>query len=427
MLRLNNLHPFYFPEDGISAGIKDEVSDSDTGEMDRLLAGKDNEGLIVPDDEQQEIEPLLGKDENLLDIEDNNTDNLLDVVSSRGIDLKKIKEKYPDFAKTNDFRELRNAYYREAKFSELFATLEDAQEAAENNETFSKINEAVIGRGDIGAFLTAVKESSPEAFEKNVGNILDAVARIDINLFNKSIASVMIKRIARDLQVAGEKFLKRDAENVTGQALVMTGKNILQHYFEDDAIDTTERVKEDDPREKDLTAREQKIQADKLNGAIGQALNAVDHHLTKLISDGLDPDGKFNDFTKDTLIDRIKKEVQGQIDHDELHKRRMTSLWKRAEQSDYNRESLSRIVAAYLERARPIIPGARNKFRAMAIGKKQNENESEDKTIRMPRSSSARPAARDGKINLKEVDTKKIDYRNTSDEDIYDGKVKLKA
>lgn len=426
-MRLNNLHPFYFPEDGIGTGIKDEVSDSDTGILDGLLAGKDNEGLADKDDDLLPDDKELGTDENLLLDGVDDKDNLLDIVSSRGIDLKKIKEKYPDFAKTNDFRELRNAYYRESKFSELFATIEDAQEAAENNETFSKINEAVIGRGDIGAFLSAVKESSPEAFEKNINGILDAVAKIDINLFNKAIASVMIKRIARDLQIAGERFLKRDAENTTGQALVMTGKNILQHYFEDDSIDTTERSKADDPRERDLSAREQKIQVDKLNGAIGQALNAVDHHLTKLISDGLDPDGKFNDFTKDTLIDRIKKEVQGQIDHDELHKRRMTSLWKRAEQSDYNRESLSRIVAAYLERARPIIPGARNKFRAMAIGKKQNENESEDKTIRMPRSFSGKPVARDGKIDVKSVDSKKIDYNKTSDEDIFEGRVKLKA
>lgn len=422
-MHLNNLNPFYFPEDGIGTGLKAEVSDSDTGLLDSLLASKDNEELIIPEEEPGVLGAGIGEGEDLLDTGDN-TDNLLDIVSSRGVDLKKIKEKYPDFAKTNDFRELRNAYYRESKFSELFATLEDAQEAAENNETFAKINEAVIGRGDIGAFLTSVKEASPEALEKNVLGFLDAVAKIDLNLFNKAISPV-IKRVARDLQIAGEKHLKRDPENVTGLALVQTAKNILFHYFEDSEIDTTERVKEDDPREKDLTAREQKIQFEKYQGALNQCGVAVDHHLTKLISDGLDPDGKFNDFTKDTLIDRIKKEVQDQISHDELHVRRITSLWKRAGQLDYDRTSLSRIVAAYLERARPIIPVARNKFRAMAIGKKVDDNE--DKTIRMPRSQSAKPPARDGKIDVKSVDSKKIDYSKTSDEDIYEGRVKLKA
>src|SRR6516225_9215499 len=43
-----------------------------------------------------------------------------------------IKEKYPNFFK--DFPELKESYFREMRFTELFPTVEDAKEAVSENE-----------------------------------------------------------------------------------------------------------------------------------------------------------------------------------------------------------------------------------------------------------------------------------------------------
>ncbi len=110
----------------------------------------------------------------------------------------------------------------------------------------------------------------------------------------------------------------------------------------------------------------------------------------------------------------------------------MTSLWKRAEAEGFNRESLSRIVSAYLERARPIIPTVRNKYKSIALKGKADVKEDNEgnprKELKIPSSGkSGRAPHNEGKVNLRAVDTKKIDWNKTSDNDIFDGRVKLKA
>lgn len=416
-------------------------ADDDISLLDSLIGDKDLADL----DEQEKEDDKKSKDksdeEDVLDDEDDDVldddkkpeeDLIEEDTNTRAIDLKKVKEKYPEFAKTNEFRELRNAYFREGKYTELFPTLEDAQEAAENNEIYMKINTAVVDNGDINPLLAGIKEANPESFKKIANNFLDNIAKIDNGLYTEVITPV-VKRLARQIHAEGQKFLKRNAESPDGLALVASARNILQFYFEDaDGID-----KEDpkpDPKisekEEELKQRESGIRKEKFDSAYKVCDRSVETRLDKQILDGLDPDNKLNEFTRDTLLEKIKNDVKNQITKDNLHMRRMTSLWKRAEATGFNRESLSSIVTAYLERARPIIPASRAKFRNMAIrGKAADHSESDDnKDVKIAnRGRTGRAPANDGKVNLKAVDSKKINYRETSDDDIMSGKVKLRG
>jgi len=208
----------------------------------------------------------------------------------------------------------------------------------------------------------------------------------------------------------------------------------MQYAFQDaDAIDKDEpkidpKVSE---KEKELEQREVAIRQEKFNGAYQVAVQSLERNLDKAILQGLDPDGKLNEFTRDVLVEKIKNDVKSQIDKDQTHLRRMTSLWKRSEQQGFSRESLSSIVTAYLERARPIIPAARNKFRSIAIKGRtadKDDEDTNDKELRVvTRGRSGRAPSNDGKVNLRNVDSRKIDYRKTSDADIFEGKVKLKG
>lgn len=432
MMLDKTLQPFFTAPDNDGSGtaavadtpvVKPPKADDDTALLDGLIGDKD---LIDLDEQDKEDDD---KEEKVEVIEDDKDDELIDT-NARALDFAKIKEKYPDFAKTNEFREMRNSYHREAKYTELFPTIEDAQEAAENNETFVKLNDDILNHGDATSLLNAVKQASPDSLKKLSLGFLDSVAKLDNNLYIEAVSPV-IKRLARQINVEGQRALKRNPDSDDGKALIATARNIMQYAFEDaDAID------KDDPkpdekvsqREKELTQREEQIRTEKFQGAYSIASNSVEKNLDKAILQGLDPDGKFNDFTRDTLVEKIKNDIKRQIDHDQLHIRRMTSLWKRAEQSGFNRESLSRIVTAYLERARPIIPTVRNKYRTIAIkGKQTDDSEDNDRGPRITtRGRSGRAPSNDGKVNIKQVDTKKIDYRHTSDTDIFDGKAKLR-
>ncbi len=426
-------HPYFDAPDKEVGGtavldkavIKPEKSDDDTAFLDTLIGDHTDDEKGEEEKEDDKLEDLLEDPEDKEEIE-------IDT-NARAIDLTKIKEKYPDFAKTSEFKELRNAYHREAQYTELFPTLEDAKEAAENNETFTKLNNDLVNNGDATSLLTAVKEANPESFKKLTTTFLDTVAKLD-NASYVEVITPVVKRLARQIYNEGSKILKRNADSDDGKALVATARNIMQYAFDD-----AEAINKDEPlpdnritdKEKELSTRENAIKVEKFNSAYGVCVTSVEKNLDKAILQGLDPDGKFNEFTRDTLVEKIKNEIKSQIDKDSLHARRMTSLWKRAEQSGYSRESLSSIVSAYLERARPVIPTVRNKFRSIAIKGKVTTDNNEEDNDRGPkittRGRSGRAPSNDGKVNIRAVDSKKIDYRQTSDDDIFNGKVKLKA
>src|SRR5437870_1618000 len=417
------------PDQDNNVGLeeREEVFDDDTTLLDDLIDKKAQEkkpetDINLVEEEEPEIKPEEEKEEK---------EELVDT-NSRAVDLKRIKDKYPEFAKTREFQELRNAYHREAQYTELFPTLDDAREAAENNETFEKLNDALVNRGDVSVLLDAVKEADPASVKRIATGFLDAVAKIDGALYVEAISPV-IRRLAKNINEQGQKYLKRNKESEDGLALVATARNIMQFAFDDaDAVEKDEP--QVDPkiteREQELLQRENAIRLDKYNSAYSTVLNSATRHIENAIAEGLDPNNTLNEFTRDTLVEKIRKEVESQVSNDQVHIRRMNSLWKRAEAEGYNRESLSRLISAYLERARPIIPSVRNKFRSIALkGRASSQQEvEEEKPLRIAnKGRSGRAPDNDGKVRVRSVDSKKIDYRNTTDDDIFDGKIKLKG
>lgn len=449
-MKIQWLPYFDAPTDTGLAGLKPEKSDDDTALLDNLIDNKPDKPEDkkpdddLDDDDKKPDEDLLEDDDDLLEDddddddkkpkkpEDDDDDDVIgdDTSNARGLDLKKIKEKFPEFAKTGEFKELRNAYHREAQYTELFPTIEDAREAAENNETFTKLNHEIFEQGTAEGLLKAIATADGEAFKKVANGILDGIAKID-NTTYVSVITPVVRRLAKQMYQEGRKELNRNNDSDYGKALVATAKNIMKYAeFDDGEIDKDEPRQDNtlSEKEKDLQNREATIKQEKFVGAYRICDTSVEKHLDKAILDGLDPDNKFNEFTRDILLEKIKNEVKEQIQKDTSHLKRMTSLWKRAEQSGYNRESLSRIVSAYLERARPIIPNVRAKIRSNAIKGTKDTGRTEDKNIRLVnRGRTGRAPDNDGKTNVRAVDPKKIDYKNTSDNDIFEGKVKLKG
>lgn len=397
------------------AGKKKEIPAKKPVEEEEPPA-EEEEDLIQEEESEEEGEE---EKEEEIKIED-------EPVNYRGIDWKKLKEKYPEFAKTDQFRALRDSFYRESKFTELFPTVEDAAEAAENNETFIKLNDEVLNKGSMAGLLTAVKEASPDALKKVSATFLDDLQKIEPQLYVQAITPA-IKRLAKQIYIDGRKMLARDSDSNEGKALVATAKNVAQWAFDDPDLvdkqdDAPRRDSEIEKREKELNEREQRIAQQRFESALRTAKTNLDRNLDKQILEGLHIE---NEFVRDSLLEKIKNEVEQQISSDTGHLRRMQSLWKRAEQEGYDNKSLSRIISAYLERARPIIPIVRNRLRGIAIrGKSVDKGEDE---VKLPRGRSGRAPSGDGKINMKLVDPKKIDYSQTSDDDIMSGKVKLRS
>ena len=371
---------------------------------------------LVDEEEELEIKP----EEELVE------DKLLDEIPNyRGIDFKKIKAKFPEFSKTNEYRELKNSFYREAKFSEIFPTLEDASEALENHETFVKLNDEIINKGSISGLLTAIKEANPESLKKVSESFLDSLSKIEPSLYASTISPV-VKRLVRQIYADGIKHRNRNPESDEAKALIASARNLAMWAFDDPDIvekqdDLPKRNTELEDKERELTEREQKIATERYESALRLAKTNLDRHLDKQILDGLNIE---NEFLRDTLLEKVKEEIEKQISSDDSHMRRMQQHWRRAEQEGYSNKAISRIINAYLERARPIIPIVRNRLKNAALGKRAREEENDN--VKMVRGRSGKAPSNEGKINMKLVDPKKIDYSQTSDEDIFSGKVKMK-
>lgn len=440
------MFPLYDPNDVLAPlksdmeimGAKDNLvdNDDDKDEDDEKEEKDDDENLIVDDDEDLEIEDDVKDKE---DKEDDKDDELDLSSNDRNIDFKALKEKYPELAKTNEFRELRNSYYREGKYTELFPTVEDATEAAENNQTFLKLNNEILNEGSVGGLLEAVKEANPDALKKVAGSFLDTLNNLDTGLYIQAITPV-VKRVARNMYADGMKILKRNKDDDSGKAIVATARNIMQHYFDDpDLVETREEDDVEDAvskkvnekvseREKALNEREQKAERERFVGALQLSKNSLDKHLDKLIGDNLDPKNVLTDFVKEQIIEKVKAGIEKQVTSDRSHMQRMGKLWEKAKEAGFDKQSLSRIVSAYLERAKPIIPRLRNTYKARAMGRKVVEQDDNRESMRIVRGGkSGRAPENDGKIKMRNVDARKIDYKQTSDADLMSGRVKLRS
>jgi hypothetical protein len=438
-------------DDPIATLGKPEKFDDDTAEMDRaidaaraLRGGKDKAPVEEPEEPdyvmpepgeliREEDERIEGKPEEKEE-EEEPSEELIEE-SARGLDLKRIREKFPEFAKTHEYKELKNAYYRESQYTEMFPTLDDAREAAENNETFTALNDSLVGRGDPTQLLETVKQASPESFRRIAVTFLDHLSKVDQTAYVAAV-DPLVRRVAQQMNMAGRRYLSQDPNSTAGHAMVTTARNIMQFYYDDaNEINRSEAPPVDtrlSEKEQELSNREQAIVREKFESAYRVAHSSVERNLDAQIRAGLDPDNRLSDFTKDALVEKIKRDVENQISADQNHLRKMTSLWKRSESTGYSRDSLSRIVSAYLERARPIIPSVRTQYRSRAIGRASEPDEQRSVENRGPQlvrsGRTGRPPSESGRGgSVKSADPRKIDYSKTSDEDIFEGRVKLKG
>lgn len=450
-------YPLYDKEDTLSAFSKvgsstlteDEVVADDLRLMEERGKGKESkenedevdddntdDDLIVDNDlleeEDKDKKGKKGKTEEELEEEDD-TVKLEADEDYRNVDFKKLKEKFPELAKTPEFKALRDAYFREAKLNSVFNDLDEAKEAAENNATFIKINDEILNKGSVDGLLGSIKEANPEALKKVSLSILDSIAKLDSNLYAEVISPV-VRKLARNIYNEGKKQLSRNKDSEDAKALMGTARNIMQWAFDDpDLVDKEEptvkaaSTDEKTDKEKELEEREQKIAARDYGVALNTCSTNLDRHLTKVISEGLDPKEELTEFVRDQIVEKIKKEIEGQVSSDKSHLKKMQGLWSIAQKNGYDKNSLSRIISAYLERAKPIIPRLRNTYKSRALGRRVKEEEQQENIKIVKGGRSGNPPQRDGKIRLGSVDSKKIDYRNTSDEDLMSGKVKLRS
>lgn len=337
--------------------------------------------------------------------------------------LKAINEAYPDFFKK--FPSMRDMYFREAEYSKLFPTIDDAKEANENNTAFMNLREDVFnGTGE--KLLSAIKTQNPQSLYSFAGRLLGTLVKVDQNSF-WAAANPLIEDISRSMY--------RKGMQEGNESLANSAKYLANYFFGDP--DIAEGKKTTIPRE---TTQETDVSREKREWEDAKQFEfrgGVEKDLRTQLNDiivgadpktgktRIDPDELLTPFIKNTIIEKVIAEIGSTLQADKSHLNYMDSLWTRAKQNGRTDTDKSRIISAYLARARALAPSLRSKYVSEALGKRvRGENQ---KRVKMSSVEDRMPA--NGRVSSsggRGYNPKSIDYRKTSDYDILNDDITYK-
>ena len=121
--------------------------------------------------------------------------------------------------------------------------------------------------------------------------------------------------------------------------------------------------------------------------------------------------------TRKLIVDAVYDEIGETLETDKPHMARMGSLWARAAVARFSGDHKSRIVSAYLARAKSLVPTVKRKIVSEVLGRKTKPD-----TERLPPSSA--PVKMGGKDVPKAKD---VDWSKTSDLDFLRGNYTKKS
>lgn len=352
---------------------KEDIVDLLSGD-ETVIEEKEEEKEEKPKKEKDEDDDNEEKEEDEIKIEDEEVkdDDLELMVPAR---RQEILKAYPDLFKK--FPYLERAYYRDQKFTEMFATPQEAEEVIERAKSFEEF-ETTLLEGNIENILNTIRTKNPNSFGKLVDNYLPALSKIDSNAFNAVLGNVVKNTVSAMVEEAG----RINNEDLKSAALILNqfvfGSSKFTpptkfHKEEPEVSDAEKRIKE---REHALVERKFKDTSSEINTKIDNTLKStIDRHI--------DPKGALTAYEKKHAINEALQTAQQMIDEDKSFSRILDNLWKEAFKNDFNQSSKDKIRSAYLSKAKTVLPEAIKKIRAEAL-KDKKRTTSENKRGPLP-------------------------------------------
>lgn len=326
--------------------------------------------------------------------------------------FKEVTTKFPTLFK--EFPALRHAFFREQEYSKVFPTVEDAQEAAAKAADFSFLEQDLLS-GEPKNLLASVAQVSPEAFGKIASKIMPAIYEVDKDTFYE-MTEPILKNALQAAFKDGSSSGTQDGKN-----LALAAQYIHRFLFRTADISNEQpaiREKAPDPDRAKFEQERQQFQEARYYEFRQNIAATAEAEIRKMITDGLDPEKKLNDFTRKTIIKEVIEQIGSVLDKDPRHLATMESLWTRARKNGLTGEHKARILQTYLGRVKEILPTIRSRVRSEALGIKN-----EKPAIKRPSGSSAATPTVQTPTTL---NPKKVDWNKTSDLDFLNGNIKMK-
>jgi hypothetical protein len=298
---------------------------------------------------------------------------------------KKILEKYPKLFK--DFPWLEHAHYRNNKYSEIFPTVEDAQEAAGAVEQLSNIQSA-LSSGNTEGLIKYVKNSDPEAFNRLVDNYLNNLGKVDKEAYYHVVGNITKSTIQTMLKVAD----KEDSKPLKAAAEILN-----QFIFGTKEITPPSRLSREDTSEDDGLKREKaEFIREQIKTHSEELYTAASNMIRSNIEANIDPRGRMSPYVKKNATREAFDSLENLIRQDVGFRKSLDRLWDTAMRNRFSRDSKQAIKSSYLSKARALLPEVIKRARIEALKGTGHRVEKDRKgPLSVGRSSSSNERGRD--------------------------------
>jgi len=380
-------------------------------------SGLKPEDRDTPPKEDEEEEPKEGEEEK--DEEEEEEKKLAAKPPYDRPTMQELREAFPDLFKK--FPSMRDVFYREQEFTQIFPTIEDAKEASVNAQAYNNLSDKVLS-GDSEDLLNAVKNTDEAAFKKLATSILPTIYKLSPDLHWQATVP-LLQNLVRGFYVEGKR---KGNDNIANAA-----EYLSDFIFNDISIARGEKSliperKEESEEAKKLAKDRSDFETQRYNTFFGDVRVGIDRDVKNMINERgkVDPDKVFSEFIRDTIINKVQAEVDKQLAADKAHMKYMSSLWEKAKREGYSEEWKSRISSAYLARAKSLIPSIRAKLISEAMGTSSKLSErakeiAEKNGSRKESGTGGRPKSE----HNGPVDARRVDWSRTSDMDLLNGNV----
>lgn len=336
------------PDKGKKPEAKDKEPKGDKG-------SKEGEEAKEGDEEEEESEA----DRELKAIEEEleeKSEEELELVTP--VRRREILKKYPDLFK--DFPYLEKAYYLEQQYSEAGGSVADVKQAVEKATILDRF-EADVTAGNTEAVIASVKKHNPDGFNRLVDNYLPTLRKVDEGAFFHVIGNVTKHTILA---------MVTEAKRSNNADLQAAAQVLNQFTFGSSKFTPPTNLSKGgptNPQNDEQVQREEQFQQQQFATVVNDLNDKVNNILVKTIDGHIDPNNSMSDYIKKNASKDVLEKVEELISRDARFKTLTDRLWRKAAENRFDKKSVDDIKAAYLSKAKTLLPSVIKKARNDAL------------------------------------------------------------
>ena len=319
------------------------------------------------------------------------------------------------------FPKLKEAFDRDKAYREVFATPDDAKEAVTDLARYERMAVSLEQGNPLGVF-NALFNKDPQIVAKLAANFIPSLlqvnptlaARAGLPAFNAILAQA--KATAQNYEGTAKSNLENSVDHL---CKLIHGKPY------DEWLADQKNAPKADPRVEQLEQQLAQERQKEFDNYYNRTADTCYRRLDRLIALSVTKLPGLSVLERKALTRFVKDDVTEMLDKDRAHNTRMGAIWRRVMAGGLKDEQMSEVINAFLGGAKPLMKSVLAKRLVEARkGRRPVKGGGAGAPPRVPAGGGAQGLS--GKGHVGPIDINKVNFRQTSDMDLFDGKITFK-